>query len=528
MRTNATIAEVCAYFADGLTENDVRDFYSRHSVDVRKDTIYSYGSHFPMAKIVRDSKGRAKRLIINTDSYHSNGWHTTGEHQGALSHALQAKAEGGTELHKVLNTYDAGRARVRFGRRTIDVLRVPLTHFKGSGLIFAAEDPNDPAPPKDWAHARREIPPPFHASDPGPPPKDLHPERCVAGVREEYEYQASQYAYDDDFDRPPRGAVLRVRRDGTYTSKRWVYWRTGVLEYGSDEHRWDVPEHVTYIQCPHCMEFRSRYNRWRYAFYGSYYTRNDGKGYQTYSRYMREFGSVKAWREAGRESFREAKRRRQARADWVERNTLPFSEVPKRNGIPVLDSEGRASRTALEKYQCGRRNRARRLARQAKREAERAAERKRLEAIGRAERARQFAEARKAWEEGLEFKVPDSVAAWCLDAGLKPEPNGTVIVVKAVEEDYMSAHGALYEPDSNVVDGSFDPYPGCGGGLHFSPSPRQANRWARGPVHRYMRVAVPLIDIVVIDSSKMKAPHAYVERELTAEEVAKLDAGEQW
>jgi hypothetical protein len=536
MRQNATIAEVCAYFADGLTDTEPRDFVARHSVSIHRDTITSYGSHFPMAKIIRDSRGRAKRLVINTDHYASRGFSSTSSHQHAVLNAVQAKAQGGTDLAKILTTYRLGRGEIivpdsETGRAIrIDVLRVPLTSYAGDGRVFAVEDPNDPEPPEEWANARREVPAPFHAYDPGPPPKDEHPEQCIAGTREEYEFQEESHVYGDILDRRPYGAVMRVtKHDSSFGPRRaWVYWRTGILEYGRERYRYGDPQNTTYKQCPHCAEFLARYERWRYSFYGSYYTSNVGKGYKLYSHYMTRFGSEKAWREEGRKSYREAKRRRAARADWLDRNTLPFVEVPKRNGIPVLDSDGKASRTALEKFQRALRRRKRERAREDERQAKLAAEREKQYQIEREERARQFKEARERWESGLEFDVPDEVARWCVNSGVPPQPSGTVALVKAVNDDYSSGWGGLYEPDSNVMDETFDPTPACGGGLHFSATPRQASHWARGPVHRYVRVEVPLCHLVIIDATKVKAPYCYVERELTEDEIATLNAGQQW
>lgn len=72
----------------------VRDTRERRHPEIRKgegllmrgDTIYSYGTHFPMAEIHRRANGRAYRVLLNGDTYSGqSGWgHSTGGQQSSV------------------------------------------------------------------------------------------------------------------------------------------------------------------------------------------------------------------------------------------------------------------------------------------------------------------------------------------------------------------------------------------------------------------------------------------------------------
>jgi hypothetical protein len=526
MRQNATIAEVCAFFAQGLADTDELTFHGRHSVYVERDSIYSYGRHFPMARIVRDSNGRATKLIVNTDRYHSRGWSTTGQHQGELTSALQGVlADPDHNLYQALASHTPGRAKLRLAgaNHVVQLVRAPLTHYTTGGTVYAVEDPNDPVPTEDWK-LHREIDPVFHASDPGPPPVD-DGVGCMAGRREEYSYAERKLTWPSERDKLPAGAWPLEPPDGNYQT--FEVWKNGVIEWGAESYRHGDPPNVHYKQCRHCARFAQLRANWRRAFYGESYGAKRGRGYMRYSEYMRTYGSEKAWREASRADFRRVRDGKKAYREWVERNTLPFEDVPTRNGVPVLDDEGRASRTALLKSQRKHRRRRQEAKRQAERLAKIEAERRAQEREERKERERRMTEARERFEAGLEFDVPPDVATWCITHGVEPNDDGTVTLVKAVQDDFMSGYGGLYEPDSIVIDDSFIPNGMCGGGLHFSPTPREARRWAaRQTPFRYMQVKVPVLDLNIVDNgyhSKVKAPHCWVVRELTDEEILDLD-----
>ena len=68
----------------------------------------------------------------------------------------------------------------------------------------------------------------------------------------------------------------------------------------------------------------------------------------------------------------------------------------------------------------------------------------------------------------------DTPRAWCDYYGVAVA-RGVAILFKAVREDYHSPHGADYSPGGMPIASDWDGgKKECGGGLHFSPSPKMA------------------------------------------------------
>lgn len=83
-------ADLHEWWAKRLTERIMpeevsRTFEELHSIIIRRDTIYSYGTHFPMAEVYR-SNGHARFVLVNGDSWSGpSGWGSgTGYDQGVV------------------------------------------------------------------------------------------------------------------------------------------------------------------------------------------------------------------------------------------------------------------------------------------------------------------------------------------------------------------------------------------------------------------------------------------------------------
>jgi hypothetical protein len=94
--------------------------------------------------------------------------------------------------------------------------------------------------------------------------------------------------------------------------------------------------------------------------------------------------------------------------------------------------------------------------------------------------------------------APSSVEEWCRLHGVSVE-DGVATLYKAVDADFRSYNGMSYEPGSlpraSDWDGGLET---CGGGLHFSPSPLSAGRYAVNE-SRYVACPVSLEDTVLLD-----------------------------
>jgi hypothetical protein len=80
------------------------------------------------------------------------------------------------------------------------------------------------------------------------------------------------------------------------------------------------------------------------------------------------------------------------------------------------------------------------------------------------------------------YKITENTPeAWCQFYGVPIHPDGTVILYKALNEGFKARNDFEYLPGSCPIAPDWDPERECGGGLHFSPNPREAfefNIWA--------------------------------------------------
>lgn len=107
--------------------------------------------------------------------------------------------------------------------------------------------------------------------------------------------------------------------------------------------------------------------------------------------------------------------------------------------------------------------------------------------------------------------VPEIVtpADWCDYHGATVRDDGTVVLFKAVDNEYRSGRGMVYAPGSTPEAPDWDPGPECGGGLHFCASPA-ATLIFQPDAARFVACPVALDEIVVHPNAtypqKVKAP----------------------
>ena len=100
------------------------------------------------------------------------------------------------------------------------------------------------------------------------------------------------------------------------------------------------------------------------------------------------------------------------------------------------------------------------------------------------------------------------------------DADGHAVVYKAVSPELEAgqSHRLTAYPIGEIVAApDWDPRKACGGGLHFSPTPRQALRYYQGPDStkaRYLACRVVLDTLVPLDD-KCKAPSCEVLHEVT-------------
>ncbi len=105
---------------------------------------------------------------------------------------------------------------------------------------------------------------------------------------------------------------------------------------------------------------------------------------------------------------------------------------------------------------------------------------------------------------GVRIDLPEITTAvdWCEFYGVDVA-GGVATLYKVVGEDLKSGAGLAYEPGSTPTAPDWDGgRKECGGGLHFSPRPFQALRFASDIVEPYRYIACP----VRLDD--MRAPRA--------------------
>ena len=99
---------------------------------------------------------------------------------------------------------------------------------------------------------------------------------------------------------------------------------------------------------------------------------------------------------------------------------------------------------------------------------------------------------------GHVIRVPrlDSAEQWCSFYGVDIS-DGTVVLHKAVNDDFTSPHGTDYSPGTTPVAEDWDGGKAeCGGGLHFSPRPFMARSY-HPEATRFVGCPVALEDIAV-------------------------------
>ena len=101
----------------------------------------------------------------------------------------------------------------------------------------------------------------------------------------------------------------------------------------------------------------------------------------------------------------------------------------------------------------------------------------------------------------------DNPETWCAYHGIEVT-DGVATVYKAVDDRYFSTHGTCYKPGATPDAPDWQPTKICGQGLHFSPTPRQAQSYnhATAAAAKYVACGVAVAGLIPLDSDKCKAP----------------------
>jgi hypothetical protein len=133
-------------------------------------------------------------------------------------------------------------------------------------------------------------------------------------------------------------------------------------------------------------------------------------------------------------------------------------------------------------------------------------------------------------EGGVLIQVPecDNAADWIEFYALDTE-DASLVLFKAVDDEYRSGHGMVYAPGATVTAPDFEDHDGCGNGLHFCPRPFMGRRYHHDAT-KYVACRVKVADIVVIRSyagpgDKVKARSCEVLFECDADGAALVAAG---
>jgi hypothetical protein len=109
----------------------------------------------------------------------------------------------------------------------------------------------------------------------------------------------------------------------------------------------------------------------------------------------------------------------------------------------------------------------------------------------------------------------DSQEHWAEYHGVETTEDGDLVVYKAVGDNLKSGYGFEYPIGETVTAPDWNPVAVCGYGLHFSPSPAQAQAY-HSEATRFLKCAVAPADAVILDGSatwttpKLKAKSARV------------------
>src|SRR6478752_5603095 len=106
--------------------------------------------------------------------------------------------------------------------------------------------------------------------------------------------------------------------------------------------------------------------------------------------------------------------------------------------------------------------------------------------------------------------VVNTAQAWCDYYGVAIETEHAILF-KSLDANFVAKwRGFRYEPGTAPECDDWDPKRECGGGLHFSPTPRHALEFYDSPGRRFVACRVALSDIVVHPDGeyphKCKAP----------------------
>lgn len=373
-RTNADTIE---YWAESICDREPAPYIQVNSIIVDNDVVYSFGRHYPMGVIERDSRGKTKRVILNSDFFPVKGWANTPGDQ----------REVGYQAHHYASLAN------------VPVVERLLSAYRTGGKAQVRPRPDDPEPP---AHVDYEVPAFFTAADPGPEPVDEHHEKCIAGeieVRTERKRILANArdlrARPDDWadvDFSEWGYTHRdqnlnvidwidyVLTDKSFLSIWCVTTITTITVWSekSYERVEQIPgedAHRIHGHCPHCEEFQKRHEDWRVRMYGGYPRWVSGKqhrrvkGWQQFIELVMRYepddlpetldGSwdmrhgIDGWKEARRQDAKRVTAARKKRKEWEERNLFDLGYVPKKSfntAIPDLDADGFIKRKYVEQW----------------------------------------------------------------------------------------------------------------------------------------------------------------------------------
>ena len=98
---------------------------------------------------------------------------------------------------------------------------------------------------------------------------------------------------------------------------------------------------------------------------------------------------------------------------------------------------------------------------------------------------------------------------WCDYHDIEVSKSGVATVYKAVDDRYRSGYGFDYTPGTKPAAPDWRDNNNCGGGLHFSPTPHQAQAYHQADTVRFLAVGVKVDDLRPINdggTAKCKAP----------------------
>jgi hypothetical protein len=119
---------------------------------------------------------------------------------------------------------------------------------------------------------------------------------------------------------------------------------------------------------------------------------------------------------------------------------------------------------------------------------------------------------------GVVISIPDWATAtteeWADYTG-RTITSRTITVYKAVDRQLVSDHGTAYPVGETVTAPDWEAARICGSGLHFSQTPRHANRYRQNATHsRFLACQISTDDAVVLDHDKIKARSCVVLHEV--------------